>query len=77
MKENVVIGVRHAVLLAKFWVGDVLSFTDMDGRLTPVGGAPCDIYSRAVGIVGQQFIEVVAVLGFQDGFRACSGVSGA
>ena len=62
-------------MLAQLFVGEIL--IDMDRRLTPVGCTPHDIDARPEGIVRQQLIELVSVLGFQNSLGAGSGVSSA
>ena len=75
-EENaVIIPVDIGVHLAQIDIREV--FVDMDGRLTPVVGAPRHIDTRAEGVVGQQLIEVAAVDGLEDGFGASRGVGSA
>ena len=74
MKENIIVGIAHAIEVGQLRVCEI--FVDMDGRLTPVRGAPRYVDTRAECIVGQQFIKVIAVFRFKNSLAAGCGISG-
>ena len=75
MIENIIVGIAHAIEVGQLRVCEI--FVDMDGRLTPVRGAPRYVDTRAECIVGKQFIKVIAVFRFKDGLGAGCSVGGA
>ena len=72
-QDGVMVDVLVGIQFAQLFVREI--FLDVDRRLSPVGGAPRHVDASPVGIVGQQLIQVVAVLGLQYGLGAGSGVS--
>ena len=74
-KENaVILLVTIRILFAQLCVREI--FINMYRRFSPVRGAPRHIDTRSEGIVRQQFIEVVAIDRFQDGFAARRSIGG-
>ena len=71
-EKSVIASVHLRIELGKFLVGQIL--VDMNGWLAPVVGAPRHVNTHAEGIVGQEFIEVVAILGFQNSLGTSSSI---
>ena len=73
-EKSVIASVHLRIELGKFLVGQIL--VNMNGWLAPVIGAPRHINTHAEGIVGQELVEVVAILGLQNGLGASSSIGG-